>query len=132
MRLGTKIPTFGDPQASRRGNFVPQKIPKIFKKRGQKKEQNSPGQERLRQEEKMMEKRGKLGLKWCSVRFWLLEREGKKKVEKWDFPADLGFSRGFGIFPWIWDFSRGFGNLRDEANPKKEREGISRGVSVCE
>lgn len=116
MRLGTQIPTFGDPRHPG-GNSVPQK----FQNKKGEKAKFPPAQERLSSEEKMREKRGKLGFKWCSVRFWLLEREEGGK---------LGISQGFGNFPGIWDFPRDLGISGMRQIPK-ERGGISGGVSVC-
>lgn len=64
----------------------------------------------------MREKRGKLGLKWCSVRFWLLEREREReKGGKSGIPVDLGIPMDLGN-------SQGFGNLPGMRQIPKERE----------
>lgn len=79
----------------------------------------APGEAEI--EEKRREKRGKLGLKWCFVRCWLLEREreGKKEVENWEFPHGFGNSQQFLGISHGFGSSQGFGMRRI---PKKERE----------
>lgn len=90
MRLGTQIPTFGDPRHPG-GNSVPQKFQS---KKGEKsKIPTSPRAAELGGENEG--KTGKIGIQvvLCEVLAAGEREEGGK----------LGISQGFGIFPGIWE-----------------------------